>query len=167
MRSELLSQIGGGTDSSSIVVTLIATTRINDLDSAYFRHMPYKIYFPLPARADREGLIDLYAQRNGITFPPGVKEGPGPSCHTLFADKLDGYSSGDVATLMGNLGQFSKKDRVENVGVDFGSDTFTQQLAAMSADEASEMVERIESKAAAAAASAESRQRNSKLPCQQ
>ena len=75
--------------------------------------------------------VNLYAQRNGITFPPGFKEGPGPSCHTLFADKLDGCSSGDVASLMGSLGQFSKKDRVENVGVDFGCDTFTQQLAAM------------------------------------
>ena len=105
-------------------MTLIATNRISDIDNAYQRRLPKRIYFPMPLRKDREGLITFYAEKNGLTLPTGFADaGPngGPSCLAMAAQSLPKWSSSDIANLLDQAGASVKAASVREATASGGA----------------------------------------------
>jgi len=147
LRAQLLQELDGMGTGQAIVVTLVATNRITAIDNAFQRRLPKRIYFPMPLRKDREGLIAFYAEKNGLTLPAGFEEaGPngGPSCLAMAAQSLPKWSSSDIANLLDQAGAIVKAASVkEAFGGDlaFGADDFSANLASLSSEDKTKLLE--------------------------
>lgn len=114
-RAELLQQLQGLTTGGELLIPIVATNYLDDIDQAARSRLPRHIYIPLPSRSALENLLTHYVSRQKVTLPDSSedtillpaawKKVNNPSCLTLLADKLEGYAGRDVMTLVQQVAQ--------------------------------------------------------------
>ncbi|XP_070536715.1 vacuolar protein sorting-associated protein 4-like [Ptychodera flava] len=94
IKTELLKQMEGAdnVNSGDQIFLLCATNCPWELDSAFLRRFQKRIYVPLPDREARISLMKIHTSNNNITTLTDTD-------WQLLADKTDGYSGSDIATL--------------------------------------------------------------------
>ncbi|XP_077993340.1 vacuolar protein sorting-associated protein 4B-like [Glandiceps talaboti] len=94
IKTELLKQMEGADNANSTdhIFLLCATNCPWELDSAFLRRFQKRIYIPLPERDARIALMKIHTSNNNITTLTDTD-------WQLLADKTDGYSGSDIATL--------------------------------------------------------------------
>ncbi|KAK3688869.1 ATPase family AAA domain-containing protein 1-A [Podospora appendiculata] len=88
--SQFLTLMDGLSKSPKAPFVLVATNHPQDLDEAFFRRLPRKIFFKLPDLDSREKILRLFLKNEDLDASVDVRE---------LARKTEGYSGSDLKSL--------------------------------------------------------------------
>ncbi|KAK3323154.1 ATPase family AAA domain-containing protein 1-A [Cercophora scortea] len=88
--SQFLTQMDGLSKSPKAPFVLVATNHPQDLDEAFFRRLPRKIFFKLPDLDSREKILRLFLKDEDLDPSVDVKD---------LARRTEGYSGSDLKSL--------------------------------------------------------------------